>query len=55
MMCDYEIHEVERRCGCLESDVSLLVDLADLQREKIRLLEKQVEALLEWSDLDVEI
>jgi len=55
-MCDFEIHEVERRCGCLESDVSLLVDLVNLQRQKIQTLEKQVEALLEcFPDLEVEV
>ena len=54
-MCDWAINDLESRCGCLESDVSLLVDLANLQRQKIQTLEKQVEALLEcFPDLEVE-
>ena len=52
---DAEINELERRCGCLESDVNLLIDLANIQREKIQVLEKQVEALLEcFPDLEWE-
>lgn len=53
---DYDIHEVERRCGCLESDVEHLITLAGLQSQKIKTLEKQVAALLEcFPDLDVEV
>ncbi len=53
---DYDIHEVERRCGCLESDVSLLVDLANLQKRKIKTLQTQVRALLEcFPDLDFDV